>query len=61
MNYEVEVIKLLMDNEEVRRDYQRICAVAKAVSADDDSKYMEYIWAYASGKSDWRKVEKELQ
>jgi hypothetical protein len=58
MNYEVEIIKILMDNAEIRKDYPRICAVAKAVAGDDD--HMEYIWAYVTGKSDWQKIEKEL-
>ena len=47
-----------MDNAEIRKDYPRICAVAKAVAGDDD--HMEYIWAYVTGKSDWQKIEKEL-
>lgn len=59
MNYEVEVIKILMDNPDIHKDYARICAVAKAVARKDED-YMEYIWAYVSGNKDWRKVEKEL-
>lgn len=59
MNYEVEIIKILMDNPEIQKDYPRICAVAKAVAREEDD-YMEYLWAYVSGKRDWKKVEKQL-
>lgn len=59
MNYEVEIIKILMDNPSIRKDYARICAVAQAV-AGDDKDHMEYIWAYLTGKSDWKKIEKEI-
>lgn len=60
MNYEVEVVRILMDNDGIRKNYPRILAVAKAVAGDDDEKVMEYVWAYASGKSDWQKLEKDL-
>lgn len=60
MNYEVEVIKILMDNDDIRKNYRRIVAVAQAVAGDDEDKIIEYIWAYATGKSDWQKIEKEL-
>jgi hypothetical protein len=59
MNYEIEIIKLLMDDAQLREDYPRICAVAKAVARQDED-YMEYLWAYTSGKRDWKRVEKEL-
>ena len=60
MNYEVEVIKILMDNDDIRKNYPRIVAVAQAVAGDDEDKIIEYIWAYVTGKSDWQKIEKEL-
>jgi len=59
MNYEIEIIKLLMDDAQLREDYPRICAGAKAVARQDED-YMEYLWAYTSGKRDWKRVEKEL-
>jgi hypothetical protein len=59
MNYEIEIIKLLMDDAQLRKDYPRICAVAKAVARQDED-FMEYLWAYTSGKRDWKRVEKEL-
>lgn len=59
MNYEIEIVKLLMENPQLREDYPRICAVAKAVARDDED-HMAYLWAYVSGKSDWKKMEKEL-
>ena len=48
-----------MDKPEIHKDYPRICAVARAVARQDED-YMEYLWAYVSGKRDWKKVEKEL-
>jgi hypothetical protein len=59
MNYEVEIIKLLMDDAELRKDYPRICAVAHVVAKNEED-FLPYVWAYASGKSDWRKIEKEI-
>jgi hypothetical protein len=59
MNYEVEIIKLLMNSAELRSNYQRICAVAHLVAKNEEDIY-PYIWAYASGKRDWKEVEKQL-
>ena len=59
MNYEVEIIKLLMDSPQLRTDYPRICAVAHLVAKNEDD-FLPYVWAYATGKSDWKRLEKEL-
>ena len=59
MNYEFEVAKLLSDSADLRKDYPRICDVARAV-ARNDADFMPYVWAYMTGKSDWRKMENQL-
>jgi hypothetical protein len=59
MNYEVEIVKLLIDNPELKNDYQSICAVAQLVAKNEED-YLSYVWAYASGKSDWKELAKQL-
>lgn len=59
MNYEVEIIKLLMDDNALRQDYPRICAVARAVARNEED-FLPYVWAYMTGKRDWKNAEKNL-
>jgi hypothetical protein len=59
MNFELEIAKLLLDNAELQRDYPRICAVAQVVARNEDD-YMPYVWAYATGKRNWKELEKKL-
>ena len=60
MNYSNEIIKILASDDEARNNYGRICAVASAVARDDDN-FLPYVWAYLSGKSDWKKLENYLK
>ena len=59
MNYASELAKLLSQDEQLRKDYGRICAVASVVARNDED-FLPYVWAYATGKRDWKKVEKSL-
>lgn len=59
MNYEAEIAKLLSQDDQLKKDYSRICAVASVVARNDDD-FLPYVWAYASGKKDWKKIEKSL-
>lgn len=59
VNYELEIVKLLEGNSELQQNYPRVVRVANAVARNQDD-VVPYIWAYLSGKRDWKKVEKDL-
>ena len=59
VNYELEIAKLLSESAEMRNNYGRICDIARVVARNEEN-FMPYVWAYMTGKSDWRKMEKEL-
>lgn len=43
----------------MRADYERICKVASAVARTEED-YLPYVWAYLTGKSDWKSVEQVI-
>ncbi len=59
MDFSQEIAKLLEDNQQLRRDFARICSVASAVARSEDD-FLPYVWAYASGERDWKEAEKQL-
>jgi hypothetical protein len=56
-NYTLEIAKILSDSPEMRADYERICKVASAVAQTEED-FLPYVWAYLTGKSDWKSMEK---
>lgn len=59
MNFELEIAKMLSESQELRNDYPRICAVANVVAQKEDD-FLPYVWAYMTGKSDWKSLEKSI-
>lgn len=58
-NYTLEIAKILSDSPQMRADYERICKVASAVARTEED-YLPYVWAYVTGKSDWKSVEQVI-
>jgi hypothetical protein len=58
-NYTLEIAKILSDSPQMRADYERICKVASAVARTEED-FIPYVWAYLTGESDWKSLEKVL-
>lgn len=58
-NYTLEIAKILSESPQMRADYDRICRVASAVARTEED-YLPYVWAYLTGKSDWKSIDKAM-
>ena len=56
-DYTLEIAKMLSGSAQMRADYERICKVAASVARTEED-FLPYVWAYLTGKSDWKSLEK---